>query len=48
MPSYDTVLEDAELWDLAYWIASRGGPPEVTEDEREGQHVVQTHQRGRR
>lgn len=48
MPSYYQVLEDDELWDLAYWLAARGGPPETTEDERTGWHVVQTHQRGRR
>ncbi len=48
MPSYYQVLEDDELWDLAYWIAARGGPPETTEDERAGWHVVQMHQPGRR
>jgi cytochrome c oxidase cbb3-type subunit 2 len=46
MPSYYQVLEDDELWDLAYWLAARGGPPETTEDERMGRHVVQTHQPG--
>ncbi len=45
MPSYYQVLEDDELWDLAYWLAARGGPPETTEDERAGRHVVQMHQR---
>ena len=45
MPSYYQVLEDDELWDLAYWLAARGGPPETTDDEREGWHVVQMHQR---
>jgi mono/diheme cytochrome c family protein len=48
MPSYYQVLEDDELWDLAYWLAARGGQPETTEDERAGWHVVQTHQPGRR
>jgi len=48
MPSYYQVLEDDELWDLAYWIAARGGPPETTEDERAGWHVVKMHQPGRR
>jgi hypothetical protein len=48
MPSYYQVLEDDELWDLAYWIAARGGPPETTGDERAGWHVVKMHQPGRR
>jgi mono/diheme cytochrome c family protein len=45
MPSYYQVLEDDELWDLAYWLAARGGAPETTVDERAGWHVVQMHQR---
>ena len=45
MPSYHQVLEDDELWDLAYWLDARGGPPETTDDERAGWHVVRTHQR---
>ena len=45
MPSYHQVLEDDELWDLAYWLAARGGAPETTDDERAGWHVVQMHQR---
>ncbi len=45
MPSYYQVLEDDEIWDLAYWLASRGGAPETTDDEREGWHVVKMHQR---
>jgi cytochrome c oxidase cbb3-type subunit 2 len=48
MPSYHLVLDDAELWDLARYIASLGGPPEVTEDERAGWHVVRNHQPRRR
>lgn len=44
MPSYHLVLEDAELWDLAYYVASLGGAPEVTRDEREGWHVIRMHQ----
>jgi mono/diheme cytochrome c family protein len=48
MPSYYQVLEDDEIWDLAYWLASRVGAPETTDDERAGWHVVQMHQqRGR-
>jgi len=45
MPSYYQVLEDDELWDLASWLAARGGAPETTDDERAGWHVVQMHQR---
>jgi len=44
MPSYHLVLDDDELWDLAYYVASLGGPPEVMLDEREGWHVVRSHQ----
>lgn len=47
MPSYHQVLEDDELWDLAYWIESIGTAPVVTTDERAGWHVARTHQ-GRR
>lgn len=45
MPSYHQVLEDDELWDLAYWLDSRAAPPETTDDERAGWHVVRMHQR---
>jgi mono/diheme cytochrome c family protein len=45
MPSYHQVLEDDEIWDLAYWLHARGGPPETTDDERAGWHVVRHHQR---
>lgn len=45
MPSYHLVLEDAELWELAYYVASIGTPPRVTDDERAGWHVVRQHQR---
>lgn len=45
MPSYYQVLEDNELWDLAYWLEARAGAPETTDDERAGWHVVQMHQR---
>jgi mono/diheme cytochrome c family protein len=45
MPSYYQVLEDDELWDLAYWLDSRGGPSETTDDERAGWHVERMHQR---
>jgi mono/diheme cytochrome c family protein len=45
MPSYHLLLDDGELWDLARYVASLGGVPEVTPDERAGWHVVRTHQR---
>lgn len=48
MPSYHLILDDAELWDLAYYVESIGNPPEVTEDERAGWQVVRTHQKRRR
>ena len=44
MPSYHLLLDDGELWDLARYVASLGGAPEVTRDEREGWHVVRMHQ----
>jgi mono/diheme cytochrome c family protein len=45
MPSYHLLLDDGELWDLARYVASLGGAPEVTRDERAGWHVVHMHQR---
>jgi cytochrome c oxidase cbb3-type subunit 2 len=45
MPSYHLVLEDQEIWDLAYYVESLGGPVETTDDEKAGWHVVRTHQR---
>ena len=45
MPSYHLVLEDGELWDLAFYVASLETTPEITRDEREGWHVVRMHQR---
>jgi cytochrome c oxidase cbb3-type subunit 2 len=45
MPSYHLVLEDQELWDLAYYVESLGGQGEMTDDERAGWHVVRMHQR---
>jgi cytochrome c oxidase cbb3-type subunit 2 len=44
MPSYHLLIDDGELWDLARYVASLGGAPEVTRDEREGWHVVRMHQ----
>lgn len=40
MPSYQGVLQDDEVWDLAYWIDSLKTPPLVTDDERQGWHIV--------
>ena len=45
MPSYHLILDDAELWDLTYYLESIGKPPETTEDERAGWHVVRMHQK---
>ncbi len=45
MPSYHLILDDAEIWDLAYYVDSLGTPPVLTEDERAGWHVVKMHQR---
>ncbi len=45
MPSYHLVLEDGELWDLAFYVASLETTPEITRDEQEGWHVVRMHQR---
>jgi mono/diheme cytochrome c family protein len=45
MPSYHLLLDDGELWDLARYVASLGGVPEVTRDEQAGWHVVRMHQR---
>lgn len=45
MPSYHLVLEDAEIWELAYWVESLATAPVPTDDERAGWHVVQHHQR---
>jgi mono/diheme cytochrome c family protein len=45
MPSYYQVLDDDELWDLAYWLEARAAPPETTDDEQAGWHVVRMHQR---
>ena len=45
MPSYHLVLEDEELWELAYYVVSLGGPPEMTDDERGGWKVERRHKR---
>jgi mono/diheme cytochrome c family protein len=47
MPSYHHVLEDDELWELAYWIESIATEPVLTADERWGWHVARMHQRRR-
>ncbi len=48
MPAYYLTLEDNELWDLAYYVDSLGGAPQVTEDERKGWAVERLNQRRRR
>jgi len=40
MPSYHLALADDEIWKLAYYIDSLGGPPQLTKDERLGQEIV--------
>ena len=47
MPAYFLTLENEEIWDLAYYIDSLGGPPQMTEDEQMGRHVERMHQRRR-
>jgi mono/diheme cytochrome c family protein len=47
MPAYFLTLGNEEIWDLAYYVDSLGGPPQVTEDERMGWHVERMHQRRR-
>ena len=39
MPSYQNVLEDDELWNLAHYVHALGGPPRVTDDERLGWEI---------
>ena len=40
MDSYQFILEDQALWDLAYYIDSLGGEPQQTEDEKKGMAIV--------
>ncbi len=40
MPSYQFIVDDKDLWNLAYYINSLGGPPQETEDERTGKDIV--------
>ena len=47
MPSYHLVIDGDELWALAWYVESLGGPPMVTPDERAGWHVVRHHQQRR-
>jgi cytochrome c oxidase cbb3-type subunit 2 len=44
MPSYHLVIDDDDLWALAWYVESLAGPPVVTPDERAGWHVVGHHQ----
>lgn len=41
MSPYQFILEDQDVWDLAYYVASLGGEPQQTEDERKGLAIVQ-------
>ena len=40
MDSYQFVIEDEDLWNLAYYIDSLGGEPRQTEDERKGKAII--------
>jgi hypothetical protein len=43
MPSYHLILEDDELWLLAYYVDSLATPALVTDDERIAREVVREH-----
>ena len=43
MPSYHLILEDDELWLIAYYVDSLATPPRVTDDERTAREVVREH-----
>ena len=45
MPSYHLVIDDDDLWALAWYLESLAGRPAATPDERAGWHVVRHHQR---
>lgn len=47
MPAYYLTLDNEEIWDLAYYVDSIGGPPRVTEDEQMGWQVERMYQRRR-
>jgi cytochrome c oxidase cbb3-type subunit 2 len=36
MPSYHLVIDDDDVWALAYWVESVGGPPRMKSEERLG------------
>ena len=39
MPSFDLVIDNADVWALAYWIESIGGAPHMKTEERVGWNV---------
>lgn len=39
MPSYHLVIDDPDVWALAYWVESIGGPPRMKREERIGWSV---------
>jgi cytochrome c oxidase cbb3-type subunit 2 len=45
MPSYHLVIDDADVWRLAWWVESLATPRVTTDDEKAGWHVVRHHQR---
>jgi cytochrome c oxidase cbb3-type subunit 2 len=42
MPPYQFVLEEQDLWNIAYYIHSLGGPPQQTDDEKKGLEIMRT------
>jgi cytochrome c oxidase cbb3-type subunit 2 len=40
MPPYQFILEDSDVWNIAYYLDSLGGPPKQTEDEKQGWKIV--------
>ncbi len=43
MPSYHLILEDEELWLIAYYVDSLATPPRVTDDERIARESMRMH-----
>lgn len=40
MSSYQFILDDKDIWNIAYYIESLGGPSQQTEDEKIGWKIV--------
>jgi mono/diheme cytochrome c family protein len=41
MPPYQFIVEDKDIWNIAYYIESLGGAPQQTEDEKIGLRIVE-------